>query len=89
MNEQSSPDFHLVVIHNIHARLYSFEMLSDAERAFIKELWGLQCASYAVVAARYYSRILLLGWNKLSWDDALMGLATVSHFDIPTANDST
>lgn len=64
-------------------------MSSDAERAFLRELWSLQCASYAVVAARYYSRILLLGWNKLSWDDTLMGLATASHIDIPIANDST
>lgn len=61
----------------------TFSAMSDAEKAagkaFISELWSLQGVSYAVVAARYYSRIKFIGWRALSWDDALMGLAIVCH----------
>ncbi|RYP41264.1 hypothetical protein DL767_001118 [Monosporascus sp. MG133] len=55
-------------------------MAEDAQKAaqeFIRELWSLQGVSYAVVAARYYSRISTLGWRSLAWDDTLMALATL------------
>ncbi|RYP59876.1 hypothetical protein DL770_010127 [Monosporascus sp. CRB-9-2] len=55
-------------------------MAEDAQKAaqrFIRELWSLQGVSYAVVAARYYSRISTLGWQNLAWDDSLMALATL------------
>ncbi|RYP47066.1 hypothetical protein DL769_011344 [Monosporascus sp. CRB-8-3] len=55
-------------------------MAEDAEKAaqqFIRELWSLQGVSYAVVVARYYSRVSTLGWRSLAWDDCLMALATI------------
>lgn len=48
-----------------------------AAQKFISELWSLQGVSYAIVAARYYTRINHIGWRGLQWDDAVMGLATV------------
>ncbi|GKT46128.1 uncharacterized protein ColSpa_06309 [Colletotrichum spaethianum] len=51
-------------------------MSAEAEK-FIREVWGLQGAAYLVVGMRYYSRISTLGWRKVSWDDLLMGVATL------------
>ncbi|OLN96859.1 hypothetical protein CCHL11_02418 [Colletotrichum chlorophyti] len=52
-------------------------MSAEEAQRFIREVWGLQGAAYAVVGLRYYSRLSTLGWRKFAWDDALMGLATL------------
>ncbi|OTB07666.1 hypothetical protein M426DRAFT_268103 [Hypoxylon sp. CI-4A] len=52
-------------------------MPSESEQAFIREVWGLQGASYFVVALRYYNRFTMLGWRSLAWDDAIMLIAVM------------
>ncbi|KAI2618403.1 hypothetical protein GGR54DRAFT_648146 [Hypoxylon sp. NC1633] len=52
-------------------------MSSDAEQAFIREVWGVQGAAYLVVGLRYYSRFSTLGWDSLAWDDAIMLVAVL------------
>ncbi|KAI1802410.1 hypothetical protein F4811DRAFT_573079 [Daldinia bambusicola] len=52
-------------------------MHQESEQAFTREVWGLQGASYIVIALRYYSKYSIMGWHGLAWDDALMLVATL------------
>ncbi|MBE3047000.1 hypothetical protein IMZ48_31635 [Candidatus Bathyarchaeota archaeon] len=44
--------------------------------AFLRELWGLQGAGYAVLGLRYVTHLTF--GRPFAWDDFLMVLATVS-----------
>lgn len=56
--------------------------MADAEAAekaandFIREVWGLQGAGYAVLGLRFVTHFLFA--RPFAWDDFLMILATVS-----------
>jgi len=52
--------------------------LHAAQQSFIKEVWGLQAATYVVVGMRFYTRIKTLGWTNLQLDDYIMGSLVVS-----------
>ncbi|KAB5566909.1 hypothetical protein GE09DRAFT_1219166 [Coniochaeta sp. 2T2.1] len=55
-------------------------MGANAVEEFLIELWVLQGVAFLVVVLRTVSRVRMIGWKNLSWDDLLMALATVVHF---------
>ena len=50
---------------------------AQAATRFLREIWGLQGAAYAVLAMRYYAHCMFS--RPLAWDDAFMVLATIGH----------
>ena len=48
----------------------------DAANAFIREVWGLQGAAYAILGIRYFAQVTFK--RRVAWDDLFMVLATVN-----------